>query len=235
MVTNTTFDSATFLKTLPNSSGVYLMSDVESTIIYIGKAKDLKKRLKSYFQKNLTNIKTQQLVSQIRHIEIVLTATENEALLLEINLIKKHRPRYNVLFRDDKSYPYLYLSAKDKFPKLMMHRGRKSKTGDYFGPYPNSYAARDTLNLLQKVFKLRSCQDAFFNNRTRPCLQYQIARCTAPCVGHVSAEAYQRDVENTRSFLQGKSHGIIDELAIQMERAAEALAFEEAIVLRNQI
>lgn len=229
------FDSVSFIKTLPNHPGVYLMRNRDRKVIYVGKAKDLKKRVTSYFLKNQTSVKTQHLVNHIYDIDVVLTETETEALLLEINLIKKHQPRYNVCFRDDKSYPYLFISSKDDFPKLTLHRGIKRKSGEYFGPYPNVGAAKETLSLLQKIFKLRSCEDSFFRNRTRPCLQYQIKRCSAPCVGLIDHTMYERDIQSAQLFLKGKSQGIIEYLAKQMDHLATAQDYEAAAVLRDQI
>ncbi|MDH5445630.1 MAG: excinuclease ABC subunit UvrC [Gammaproteobacteria bacterium] len=228
------FDAKAFLKTLPDSPGVYRMLDKREQVIYVGKARNLKKRVKSYFLKNITHPKTRTLVAQICNIEITVTHTENEALLLENNLIKSLKPRYNVLFRDDKSYPYIYLSL-DAFPRLAVHRGAQRAKGRYFGPYPSAGAVRETLNLLQKLFPIRQCEDSFYKNRSRPCLQYQIKRCTAPCVGLIDEQAYQNDLRHAVMFLEGKSTAVIDELADKMDEASVALQYEQAALYRDQI
>lgn len=229
------FDSSVFLKTLPGKPGVYRMRDETETVIYVGKAINLKKRLASYFRKNLDSPKTKVLVSRIRAIEVTVTHTETEALLLENNLIKSLRPRYNVLYRDDKSYPSIFLSSGHDFPALAVHRGAQRRKGRYFGPYPSAGAVRETLSLLQKLFPVRQCEDSFFGNRSRPCLQYQIKRCTAPCVGLISKQAYAEDIEHAVMFLQGKSGEVIDALVSNMEQAAEKLDFEQAARYRDQI
>ena len=228
------FDSKAFLKTLTSRPGVYRMLDAEGEVIYVGKAKNLKRRVSSYFTRHDTSPKTRAMVAQIRDIEVTITNTENEALLLENNLIKEHRPRYNILLRDDKSYPYIYLSA-DEFPRLSLHRGRRSKKGRYFGPYPSAAAVRESLNLLQKLFPVRQCEDSFYNNRHRPCLQYQIKRCTAPCVDLIDRESYEEDVRHAIMFLEGKDNAIVDELVRKMEAASAALEFERAARYRDQI
>jgi len=228
------FDAKAFLKTLPGKPGVYRMLDEEGKVIYVGKASNLKKRVASYFLKNLASPKTRVLVSRICRIEVTVTHTENEALLLENNLIKSLKPRYNVLYRDDKSYPYIYLSDQ-AFPRLGFHRGAQRAKGRYFGPYPSAGAVRETLNLLQKLFPVRQCEDSFYNNRSRPCLQYQIKRCTAPCVGMVTQEHYQEDVRHAVMFLEGKSSAVNDELVRRMEQAAAALDYENAARYRDQI
>ncbi len=229
------FDSGAFLKTLPGKPGIYRMCDESGTVIYVGKAINLKKRLASYFRKNLDSPKTQVLVSHIHAIEVTVTHTETEALLLENNLIKSLKPRYNVLYRDDKSYPSIFLSSEHDFPMLSVHRGAQRRKGRYFGPYPSAGAVRETLSLLQKLFPVRQCEDSFFGNRSRACLQYQIKRCTAPCVGLISKQAYAEDVEHAVMFLQGKSHEVIDALVSNMEQAAEKLDFEQAARYRDQI
>lgn len=229
------FDPQSFLKTLTTRPGVYQMFDEQGVIIYVGKAKNLKNRVSSYFRKDQADSKTKILVSKIADIKITITQSENEALLLESNLIKKHRPRYNVLLRDDKSYPYLILSAHDSYPRLDIHRGAKRKKGQYFGPYPNSRSVYETLALLQKLFKLRQCSESFFSNRSRPCLQYQIKRCTAPCVKFISPEDYQKDVEHATLFLKGKCRNIINEIAGRMNVASEEMRYEDAARLRDQI
>jgi excinuclease ABC subunit C len=228
------FDSKAFLKTLTTRPGVYRMLDAAGTVIYVGKAKNLKRRVSSYFQRQGQAPKTQALVANIATIEVMVTHTENEALLLENNLIKQLRPRYNILLRDDKSYPYLHLSD-DTFPRLGFHRGKCGKRGRYFGPYPSAAAVRESLNLLQKLFPVRQCEEHFFRNRSRPCLQYQIERCTAPCVGLVTAEHYAEDVRHAVMFLEGKDNAIIDELVKRMEQASHALEFELAARYRDQI
>ena len=228
------FDSATFLKILTSRPGVYRMIDGDDTVIYVGKAKNLKKRVSSYFRKTGLTSKTRVMVSQIADIETTVTHTENEALILENNLIKELMPRYNILLRDDKTYPYLLISA-DSFPRLSLHRGAKRKKGKYFGPYPNAGAVRESLNLLQRLFPVRQCDDTYYQNRSRPCLQYQIKRCTAPCVGLVSEEDYQKDVQHTILFLEGKNQQVMDELSQQMEQASAQLDFEQAAAIRDKI
>ena len=228
------FDSKTFLKTVPHKPGVYRMMSDEGKILYVGKAKDLKNRVSSYFRKNLVNSRIYSMVKQIQDVQITLTSTEAEALLLESNLIKKHHPRYNILLRDDKSYPYIYLS-KHKFPRLTFHRGGRKGQGQYFGPYPSAGAVRETLNLLQKLFLVRQCEDSYFSNRSRPCLQYQIQRCTAPCTAEINEQDYQQGVRHTVKFLEGKSQQVIDELVEQMDQSVTRLEFEQAAIFRDQI
>ena len=228
------FDPKAFLKTLSSHPGVYRMLNAAGEVIYVGKARNLTKRVGSYFTRSVTSPKTRAMVSQIANIEVTVTNTENEALILENNLIKELRPRYNVLLRDDKSYPYIYISG-DGFPRMAFHRGAKRAKGHYFGPFPSAGAVRETLNLLQKVFRVRQCEDSFYRNRSRPCLQYQIKRCTAPCVGYVSEEDYAEDVRHAVMFLEGKDSQLVDELVARMEQASAALQFEQAAVLRDQI
>ncbi|KQN56762.1 MULTISPECIES: excinuclease ABC subunit UvrC [unclassified Erwinia] len=229
------FDAKTFLKTVTSQPGVYRMYDAEETVIYVGKAKDLKKRLSSYFRDNLASRKTEALVALIRQIDVTVTHTETEALLLEHNYIKLYQPRYNVLLRDDKSYPYIFLSG-DAHPRLASHRGAKHAKGEYFGPFPNGYAVRETLSLLQKVFPVRQCENSVYRNRTRPCLQYQIGRCLGPCVaGLVSEEEYAQQINYVRLFLSGKDDQVLNQLVARMEQAAQGLRFEEAARLRDQI
>lgn len=229
------FDSKTLLKSLTGRPGVYRMLDGEDKVIYVGKARNLKKRVSSYFQRSQSSPKTLAMVAQVRGVEVTVTHTENEALLLENNLIKELKPRYNILLRDDKSYPYIFLSQNEDFPRLAYHRGAKRAKGRYFGPYPSAGAVRESLNLLQKLFRVRQCEDNFFRNRTRPCLQYQIKRCTAPCVDLISKEGYRDDVRHTAMFLEGKSSVVIDELVERMETASSELAFEEAAHNRDLI
>lgn len=227
------FDHVAFLKTLSTRPGVYCMRDAASKILYVGKAKNLKNRVGSYFKEH-DDPRINQLVSHIASIDITITPSENEALLLENSLIKTLKPRYNVIFRDDKSYPYLFLS-KHEFPRLVYFRGKQKLAGQYFGPYPSSLAVRDTLTILQKLFKIRQCDDLFFNNRSRPCLQYQIGRCSAPCVDYVTKEDYQAQVDNVALFLKGKEGTIIHDLVEKMETASEQHAFEAAAAFRDQI
>ncbi|WP_205065195.1 excinuclease ABC subunit UvrC [Pantoea coffeiphila] len=229
------FDARSFLKTVTSQPGVYRMYDASETVIYVGKAKDLKKRLSSYFRDNLASRKTEALVALIQQIDVTVTHTETEALLLEHNYIKLYQPRYNVLLRDDKSYPYIFLSA-DAHPRLASHRGAKHAKGEYFGPFPNGYAVRETLSLLQKVFPVRQCENSVYRNRTRPCLQYQIGRCLGPCVsGLVSEEEYAQQINYVRLFLSGKDDQVLNQLVSRMEAAAMELRFEEAARLRDQI
>ncbi|GMR01191.1 MAG: excinuclease ABC subunit UvrC [Gammaproteobacteria bacterium] len=230
-----TFDPAAFLKNTTSKPGVYRMLDEKQQVIYVGKAKNLKKRLTSYFRQTGLSPKTQVMVSKITDIDITITHTEGEALLLESNLIKELRPRYNVLMRDDKSYPYIFVSDKAAYPRIALHRGARKKPGLYLGPYPNAHAVRESINLLQKMFLIRQCEDATFANRSRPCLQYQIKRCTAPCVGYITEKAYNKDISHAILFLQGKSEQVITELVKDMEKAAEKHHFEKAGVYRDQI
>jgi excinuclease ABC subunit C len=222
------------LRQLPEGPGVYRMLDGTGTVLYVGKARNLKRRVGSYFTRALDR-RLQVMVGQIADIEVTLTRTEGEALLLESNLIKSLRPRFNVVLRDDKSYPYIYLSTQDDFPRLAFYRGPRKGPGRFFGPYPSAWAVRETLQLLQKLFPVRQCEDGFYRNRSRPCLQYQIRRCSGPCCGLVSPEVYGEDVGRTIKFLEGRADEVIDELAAAMEQAAGALEFERAAVLRDQI
>ncbi|MDE2088788.1 MAG: excinuclease ABC subunit UvrC, partial [Gammaproteobacteria bacterium] len=231
----TAFDFRVFLNTLTPLPGVYRMVGASGEVLYVGKARNLKKRVSSYFRRSGAAVKTQALMAQVCAIEVTVTRTEGEALLLENNLIKDLKPRYNVLLRDDKSYPYLHLTGDEDFPRLAFYRGARREPGRYFGPYPSAGAVRESLSLLQKLFRLRQCEDSFFRNRSRPCLQYQIERCSAPCVGLIDKEAYQRDVRHAVLFLQGKSREVSDELVTRMDAASKALEFEEAARLRDQI
>ena len=229
------FDHKAFLKALTTRPGVYQMYDADHKLLYVGKARNLKNRVGSYFRASGLTEKTMALVARIQEIQVTVTSTEVDALLLEHNLIKSHQPPYNILLRDDKSYPYIFLSSEDKYPRLSLHRGAKRRKGQYFGPYPSAGAVRESLHFLQKVFKVRQCEDSYFNNRSRPCLQYQIGRCTAPCVELVSEEDYAQQVENTTLFLRGKSQQLMTRLADDMEKAAANLAYEEATVFRDQL
>ncbi|MDX2345373.1 MAG: excinuclease ABC subunit UvrC [Legionella sp.] len=221
---------------LPAAPGVYRMYDANQRVIYVGKATDLKKRVQSYFNQSDKSSKTRALVRQIKSLDVTLTRSETEALLLECQLIKTLRPKYNILMRDDKSYPYLHLDLKHAYPSLNITRTKKNPNiKGYFGPYPSVLAVRDTLNTIQKVFKLRNCRNTEFSARTRPCLQYQIGRCRAPCVGFVSDEAYQASVQDAVRFLEGKSQVLLKALQARMDEAVESMAFEEAAVFRDQI
>ena len=215
--------------------GVYQMLSATGEILYVGKARNLKRRISSYFRSQGLSPKTQALMSRVSSIEVIATHTESEALILENNLIKKHRPRYNILLRDDKSYPYIYLTADHPYPRLGLHRGVRKGNGRYFGPFPGAGAVRESLKLMQKLFPVRQCDEGFYRNRTRPCLQYQIGRCSAPCVGLIDPESYAQDVRHAVLFLEGKSSDVIEELATRMEQAAESLQYEEAARLRDQI
>jgi excinuclease ABC subunit C len=236
-VTNTQascFDSEAFLRAVTEQSGVYRMYDNQQTVIYVGKAKDLKKRLTSYFRKELASVKTKALVKQIAAIEVTVTHTEGEALILENNYIKKYQPKYNILLRDDKSYPYLLITA-HKHPKLGLYRGGKKVKGEYFGPFPTVGAVWDSLRLMQKIFPIRQCEDSYYRARSRPCLQYQLGRCSAPCVDKISEQDYLEQVNLAKLFLQGKSSKVIEQLVEKMELASNNLNFESAAKFRDQI
>ncbi|SJN56725.1 UvrABC system protein C [Vibrio ruber DSM 16370] len=229
------FDPSSFLATVTNQPGVYRMYNTEAEVIYVGKAKDLKKRLSSYFRKTLDNEKTKALVSHIARIDVTVTHTETEALILEHNYIKQYLPKYNVLLRDDKSYPYIFVSA-HKHPRVSVYRGAKKKKGEYFGPYPDAGAVRETLHLIQRIFPVRQCEDSVYNHRTRPCLMYQIGRCSGPCVPDlISDESYQELVEDLRLFLRGKDQQVVSMLVERMTSASQALRFEDAAKYRDQI
>jgi excinuclease ABC subunit C len=230
----TPFDLASFLAALPARPGVYRMLAADDTILYVGKARNLRNRVASYFHGRAHADRTQAMVAQVARVEVTVTASETEALLLEFNLIKQHRPRYNVLLKDDKSFPYIHLTA-HAFPRLAYYRGAGKVAGRFFGPYPNSVAARETLQLLQKLFRLRPCEDTFFANRSRPCLQHQIGRCSAPCVGFISSEAYARDIADAVQVLQGRNTELITDLGRRMETAAQRLEYEAAARFRDQI
>jgi excinuclease ABC subunit C len=229
------FEVKPFLRSLTHRPGVYRMLDAKHKVIYVGKARDLKKRVSSYFQRSQAAPKTMAMMEQVARVEVTVVNTEAEALVLEYSLIKQHKPRFNVLLRDDKSYPYIYASTDHEFPRLKFHRGPRKGKGRYFGPYPSTRAVRQTLNELQKLFMIRNCEDSFFSNRTRPCLQYQIKRCTAPCVGIVDAEQYRKDIDAAILFLEGKDKSVVNSFVRRMEKAAEAREYEQAARLRDQI
>jgi len=229
------FDHITFLQNVGQSPGIYQMFDAEQMLLYVGKAKNLKKRLSSYFRATGLPIKTAAMMQKVTDIQVVVTHTENEALILESNLIKQHKPRYNILLRDSKSYPFIHIDDTHQFPRLSFYRGDRSEPGKFFGPYPGVTAIRDTLSLLQKVLPVRQCDDVFFSNRSRPCLQHQIKRCSAPCVGLISEEAYSKDIELAGMFLQGKDESLNTLLQTNMEKASEDLKFEEAAGWRDRI
>lgn len=224
-----------FLKGLPGSPGVYRMFDASDEVLYVGKARNLRQRVSSYFRSSGRSSKTESLMAAAVRIEVTVTHTENEALLLEHNLIKTLKPRYNVLLRDDKSYPYIFVATAQTYPRIAFHRGAKSLPGRYFGPFPNTLAVRESLSLMQKVFLLRNCEDSVFRNRSRPCLQHQIRRCSAPCVGYIQPEAYAEDVRHALMFLEGKSPAVVEELMSAMEAAAGRLDYEAARILRDRI
>ena len=228
------FDAESFLKRLPQKPGVYQMLDAAGTVLYVGKARNLKSRVTSYFRASGLSTKTMALVARIHDVDITLTASETEALLLEQSLIKKSRPPYNIVLRDDKSYPYIYLTD-HVYPRLAFHRGAKRKTGRYFGPFPSASAVRESINILQRLFQLRQCEDSYFKNRSRPCLQHQIGRCSAPCVQLVAPDAYAEDVRHAVMFLDGRNDVILEEFKSAMEGAAEKLEFERAAKIRDQI
>ncbi|MDA0795812.1 MAG: excinuclease ABC subunit UvrC [Proteobacteria bacterium] len=229
------FDHQSFLKSLTQRPGIYQMLDSEGQVLYVGKAKNLKNRVTSYFRKTGLTVKTAALVKRIVQIDVTVTETETEALILEHNLIKQYRPPFNILMRDDKSYPYIFISDRDQWPRLSFHRGPKKAKGTYFGPFPSVHAVRESMSFLQKVFRVRQCEDVFFKNRSRPCLQYQIKRCSAPCVGFVKPDDYAEDVNLTRLYLDGKAEKILQQLERDMDKSSIALEFEKAGEYRDQI
>jgi len=228
-------DIKSFLANLSHHPGVYQMLGEGGEILYVGKAKDLKKRVASYFNKRVNDLKTASLVKKIKDIDVIVAHSENEAVLLECNLIKKHMPRYNVLLRDDKSYPYILITTEHPFPKIELYRGARKRSGLFFGPYSNAVAARETINILQKIFRLRTCRDNYYDARSKPCLLYQIGRCAGPCVGLVSKEEYDANIKLAILFLKGKNNEIIHELQARMEVASNELHFELAAHYRDQI
>ena len=235
MADTASFDHKAFLKTLTDQPGVYRMYNTRDEVIYVGKAKSLKKRVASYFRSKVDSIKTQSLVKQIQYMEVTVTHTETEAFILENNLIKQFKPRYNVLLRDDKSYPFILLSG-HKHPRLALHRGSRKARGEYFGPYPSAWAVRESLRTMQKLFPVRQCEDAYYKARSRPCLQYQLKRCSGPCVeGLVSEEEYKQQVDLARLFLKGNNQQVLSVLVEKMEQASKTLKFEAAARYRDQI
>lgn len=229
------FDAAAFLKTLTTKPGVYRMLDDCGEVLYVGKAKNLKNRVSSYFQKTAKDSKTMALVARIEDVSVTVTSSETEALLLEQSQIKAWRPPYNIIFKDDKSYPYIFLSTEDQYPRLAFHRGAQKKKGRYFGPFPSAYSVRDSLNVLEKAFLVRQCEDSYFKNRSRPCLQYQIKRCSGPCCELISEEAYRGDVNSAIKFLEGKNAEVMADYRDRMDAASEQLEFERAAAYRDQI
>jgi excinuclease ABC subunit C len=231
----TVFDGKAFASGLPTRPGVYLMRDTGSTVLYVGKARNLRKRVASYFDARPKAERIMRMIARVADIEVSLTRTEGEALLLENEWIKSHTPRYNILLRDDKSYPWIAMSTQHEFPQIAFHRGARDKKKSYFGPYPSAGSVRESINLIQKLFRLRNCEDSYFSHRNRPCLQHQIKRCTAPCVGLVSREDYAAQVDDATLFLQGKNQKVMTRLIARMELAAKAQEYESAAMFRDQI
>jgi excinuclease ABC subunit C len=234
------FDPKDFIPTLPRRPGVYRMyaapnEEGRTELLYVGKARNLRDRVGNYFHASNVDPKVQALVANIARIEVTITNSETEALLLEYNLIKEHKPRYNIVLRDDKSFPYVYLPAGHEYPRLVFYRGPRNLPGRYFGPFPSAYAVRDTLQSVQKIFRIRNCRDTFFENRSRPCLQHQIGRCSAPCVKLISREDYARDIAAAVKVLEGRNDEVNTELTAAMEKAAESLQYERAAALRDQL
>ena len=233
-MTEPAFEHEAFLASLTKKPGVYRMLATDGAVLYVGKARNLKSRVSSYFRASGLESKTMALVARIADIQITVTNSETEALLLEQSFIKQERPPYNIVLRDDKSYPYIYLTDHKDFPRLSFHRGTKRKTGRYFGPFPSASAVRDSLNILQKLFRLRHCDDTFFKNRSRPCLQYQIQRCSGPCVNLIEPDAYQEDVDLAVMFLEGRSSAVLDHYKTRMDEASDKLDFERAMIGRRK-
>ena len=229
------FDAGAFLRTVPGRAGVYRMVDRHQRVIYVGKARNLKRRLTSWLRGGARDAKGRALLSHTAAVEVTVTHTETEALLLENNLIKEHRPRYNIILRDDKSYPWIHLAERTSFPRFVFHRGARRAAERYFGPYSNAGAVRQTIALIHKLFRVRQCTDAFFRNRSRPCLQYQINRCSAPCVGLIDRDEYAEDLRHATMFLEGRSEAMIEELVERMDGASRRLEFELAARYRDQI
>jgi excinuclease ABC subunit C len=229
------FDHKEYIASLPRRPGVYRMYGAEQELLYVGKARSLKDRVATYFGPRNVDPRVQALVSQITAIEVTVTNSETEALLLEYNLIKAHKPRFNIVLRDDKSFPYIHLYIEHDYPRLEFYRGSRAAPGRYFGPFPNAGAVRDTLNQLQKLFRIRNCRDSFFANRSRPCLQHQIGRCSAPCVGLITHEAYAQDIAAAVKVLEGRSDEVNAELQSRMEEAGARLKFERAAEIRDQL
>ena len=220
---------------ISNNPGVYRMLNEKNEILYVGKAKNLPNRLKNYISEKNLPIRTERMLSQTKNIEVTTTSNESEALLLEANLIKKHRPKFNILLRDDKSFPYIFISKNEKWPQLTKHRGKKTREGYYFGPFASAGSVNWTIKILQKIFLLRVCDESIFKNRQRPCILYQIKRCSAPCVGYVDPNSYKKLVDNSIKFISGKSRNIQKDLSKEMEIASKELDYEKAAVLRDRI
>src|SRR6184192_2825804 len=229
------FDPKEFIASLPRRPGVYRMFGAGHELLYVGKARSLRDRVGTYFAPRNVDPKVRSLTAHIEGVEVTVTNSETEALLLEYNLIKAHKPRFNVVLRDDKSFPYIQLCVEHEFPRLMFYRGARSGAGRYFGPFPNAGAVRDTLNQLQKLFRIRNCRDSFFANRSRPCLQHQIGRCSAPCVGLIPRDAYAQDIDSAVKVLEGRDNEVTAMLEARMEEAANRLEFERAAVIRDQL
>jgi excinuclease ABC subunit C len=229
------FDGLAFAKSLQHAPGVYRMLGADAGVLYVGKAKSLRRRVESYFARPILHPRLALMVAQVAAMEVIVTRTEAEALLLEAQLIKALKPRFNIDLRDDKSYPYIRITSKDEYPRIAFYRGNRAPPGEYFGPFPSSWAVKETIESLQKLFQIRGCEDTVFAHRTRPCLQHQIKRCSAPCVRLVSPEAYATQVNLATMFLRGKSQAVIEQIGLDMERAAAALEFEQAAALRDQI